>query len=48
VLEWSGQSGFVQVQGERWKAVAKTALNPGDTIKVTKLVGLTLYVKANG
>ncbi|WP_421858824.1 NfeD family protein [Oceanicaulis sp.] len=48
VLEWSGQSGFVQVQGERWKAVAKTTLSPGDTIVVTKLVGLTLNVKASG
>ena len=48
VLEWSGQTGFVQVQGERWQAVSKTELNPGDAIVVTKLVGLTLYVKAKG
>jgi len=48
VLDWSGGSGFVMVQGERWKAVSKSELKPGDLIKVIKLAGLTLHVKAIG
>ncbi|XBQ15755.1 MAG: nodulation protein NfeD [Oceanicaulis sp.] len=45
VLEWSGDRGFVQVDGERWSAVSKDALSPGDAVKVTGIDGLTLKVK---
>ena len=45
VLEWSGAEGFVHVDGERWHAVSRDALSPGDRIKVTGIEGLTLTVK---
>lgn len=45
VLEWTGGEGFVHADGERWHAVSKDALSPGDRVKVTGLEGLTLSVK---
>lgn len=45
VLEWSGTQGFVHADGERWHAVSKDALAPGDPVVVTGINGLTLTVK---
>ena len=45
VLSWDGPSGYVMVDGERWRAVSSDALKQGDTVKVTGLDGLTLKVK---
>ncbi|WP_270375528.1 NfeD family protein [Marinicauda sp. Alg238-R41] len=45
VLEWSGTQGFVHADGERWHAVSKDALAPGDPVVVTGIDGLTLTVK---
>lgn len=45
VLSWDGPSGYVTVDGERWRAVSSDALKQGDTVKVTGLDGLTLKVK---
>lgn len=45
VLEWSGTEGFVHADGERWHAVSKDALFPGDRVRVTGIDGLTLTVK---
>lgn len=45
VLEWSGSEGFVHADGERWHAVSRDALVPGDRVKVTGVEGLTLTVK---
>ncbi len=45
VLEWSGQSGTVLMQGERWSARAATALKPQDCVRVIAREGLTLTVE---
>lgn len=45
VLDWSGGAGHVQVEGERWRAMSKDPLQPGDAVKVIGLEGLTLKVK---
>jgi membrane-bound serine protease (ClpP class) len=45
VLDWEGSKGHVHVDGERWQATSKEALEPGDEVKVTRVDGLTLVVK---
>ncbi len=45
VLDWDGGQGYVQVDGERWHATSREALQAGDTVKVTGVEGLTLKVK---
>lgn len=45
VISWDGETGFVMVDGERWRAVSQDALKAGDAIKVTGLDGLTLKVR---
>ncbi len=45
VVDWSGQSGFVDVGGELWRAESKEALAPGDAVRVSKVKGLTLEVR---
>ncbi len=44
VLEWSGESGFVWVEGERWAARGPAGLAPGDSVEVRAIDGLTLSV----
>ncbi|HRO58290.1 MAG TPA: NfeD family protein, partial [Burkholderiaceae bacterium] len=46
VLDWSGQTGFVHVHGERWRAVADRPLAPGANVTVTGIDGLTLQVRS--
>lgn len=45
VLDWDGGEGHVQVDGERWSATSKDALQIDNRIKVTGVEGLTLKVK---
>ncbi|MGY6629297.1 MAG: NfeD family protein [Oceanicaulis sp.] len=45
VISWDGASGYVMVDGERWRAVSSDALKAGDAIKVLSLEGLTLKVR---
>ena len=45
VKEWSGKSGYVDAGGERWRAVSKQALQPGDHVVVARVKGLTLEVR---
>lgn len=44
VLEWSGNSGYVRLGGERWKAVAGESFEPHDRVEVADFRGLTLVV----
>lgn len=50
VDDWEPQSGegHVIVDGERWRARSKDALQPGDEIKVQEVEGIVLVVKKNG
>ncbi|MGP1274472.1 MAG: NfeD family protein [Caulobacterales bacterium] len=48
VLSWANGAGHVQVEGERWQAVSSDALQPGDSVKVVAVDGLTLKVKSSG
>lgn len=45
VLEWQGNEGFVQADGERWQARSSDTLESGDRVKITQVDGLTLVVK---
>lgn len=44
VLDWSGNAGFVWVEGERWKARGSSGLQPGQDVRVLAVDGLTLRV----
>lgn len=44
VIEWHDRQGRVRVHGELWKACAEEPLNPGSTVDVTGIDGLTLVV----
>ena len=48
VIDWSGDSGHVWVNGERWNAVGAGPFNSGDTILVEDVDGLTLTVRRTG
>lgn len=48
VLSWANGAGHVQVEGERWQAVSSDDLQPGDSVKVVSVDGLTLKVKSSG
>ncbi|AZU05050.1 NfeD-like family protein 2 [Glycocaulis alkaliphilus] len=48
VLSWLNGAGHVQVEGERWQAVSSEDLQPGDTVKVVSVDGLTVKVKSSG
>jgi membrane-bound serine protease (ClpP class) len=45
VRDWSGLEGYVRVHGERWHARSDRSLVPGQSVKVTKVDGLTLLVQ---
>jgi membrane-bound serine protease (ClpP class) len=45
VLEWSGEQGYVRLDGERWKAVGKEPLTPHARVQVLKQRGLVLVVQ---
>lgn len=44
VSEWSGDAGYVYVDGELWRAIADEPMSPGDKVSVTKVDGLILKV----
>lgn len=44
VLDWSGDSGHVWAESERWAARGATDLAPGETVHVRDIDGLTLVV----
>lgn len=44
VSEWSGNDGYVYVDGELWRAIADEPLSPGDVVSVAKVDGLILKV----
>jgi membrane-bound serine protease (ClpP class) len=45
VQDWSGTSGHVFVQGERWRAVSGAPVEAGQTVRITGMNGLTLQVE---
>jgi membrane-bound serine protease (ClpP class) len=45
IVDWSGDSGHVIAQGERWRARGAEAFVPGDSVEVTAVEGLTLGVR---
>ena len=44
ILDWSGGEGHVWTEGERWQAKGIGAFKAGETVRVTRLDGLTLIV----
>ncbi|ETR77326.1 serine protease [Afipia sp. P52-10] len=45
VLDWSGDQGHVLTQGERWQAKSRDTFQPGETVEVANVTGLTLEVR---
>jgi membrane-bound serine protease (ClpP class) len=45
VVTWAGGSGYVQIGGERWKALSDEKLVPNDRVKVKERSGLELMVE---
>lgn len=47
VTKWQGQSGQIRVRGELWKARSASGkqLEPGTSVRVTRMQGLTLIVE---
>ncbi len=45
VLDWSGRAGHVLMQGERWRARADSALEPGTPVRVLERDDLVLTVE---
>ena len=45
VLDWQGERGHVRAHGEIWRARADRALEPGATVRVRQVDGLTLVVE---
>ena len=46
VVDWSGETGHVRIEGERWRARANRAFEPGELVRVNSMDGLTLQVEA--
>ena len=47
VLSWEGEQGYVAAAGERWRAVGPAGLEPGDTVVITAVRGVTLHVRVD-
>ncbi|VIO78272.1 hypothetical protein CI1B_73230 [Bradyrhizobium ivorense] len=45
VLDWSGTSGHVFANGERWQARGAEAFSSGDRVEVANIIDLTLVVR---
>ncbi|WDI32828.1 nodulation protein NfeD [Hyphococcus flavus] len=45
VDEWSGNEGWVIIEGERWRAKCDKPLTPGDKVRVVSVDGLIVTVK---
>jgi membrane-bound serine protease (ClpP class) len=48
VLEWTGNTGWVRLQGERWRARGDRIFLAGDRVRVVALDGLTVEVAGTG
>jgi len=48
VIDWEGEAGHVLAHGERWHARGTAPLQPGQSVRVTGLEGLTLTVQPVG
>jgi membrane-bound serine protease (ClpP class) len=46
VIEWHGDAGRVRIHGELWHARGPAGLQPGQTVRVVGIDGLTLEVEA--
>ena len=44
VEDWSGRTGHVRAMGERWNATGPAGLDPGETVEIAAVEGLTLSV----
>lgn len=44
VIDWSDGAGYVEADGEMWRAVSKAKLAPGDEVRIRSVNGLTLEV----
>ncbi len=44
VVDWSGNTGRVRIQGETWNARADVEFKPGERVRVNEIDGLTLVV----
>lgn len=44
VIDWSDGAGYVEADGELWRAVSKAKLAPGDEVRIRSVNGLTLEV----
>ncbi|MEZ5893506.1 MAG: NfeD family protein [Parvularculaceae bacterium] len=44
VVDWSDGAGYVNADGELWRAVSKSRLAPGDEVRIKSVNGLTLQV----
>ena len=47
IIEWDGNRGYVQVDGERWQAVCDDAVSIGDEVIVDSVEGLVLRIRPN-
>nr|WP_254604120.1 NfeD family protein [Leisingera sp. ANG59] len=45
VIDWTGNAGFVWVEGERWQAQSDTGLHAGQNVRIRAIKGLTLLVE---
>ncbi len=45
VLSWTGESGWVMIHGERWRAQGPRGLHPDDDVLVDSIEGLTARVR---
>ena len=45
VLDWNDSKGHVFAHGERWQARGTETFNPGETVEVASIMGLTLVVR---
>jgi membrane-bound serine protease (ClpP class) len=45
VLSWAGDAGFVQLEGESWRARSSRPLRAGQTARVVRRDGLTVWVE---
>jgi len=45
ILDWSGDTGHVLTQGERWRARGGEGFRPGESVEVASMQGLTLTVR---
>lgn len=45
IIDWKGEAGHVFARGERWQARGEAGLDPGETVEIAGIHGLTLLVR---